>query len=90
MRCINISQLNKSIQNDTMSFIRKSNEDYTVKVANVAKCIAENKKPIVLLSGPSGSGKTTTAYRLGDELEKLGIKANIISMDNYFIPNKNI
>lgn len=90
MRYINISQLNKSIQSDAMAFIKKSNDDYTAKVATAAKSIAESCKPIVLLSGPSGSGKTTTAYKLGDELGKLGIKANIISMDNYFIPNKNI
>lgn len=90
MRCINISQLNKSIQTDAMAFIKKSNDEYTAKVAVVAKSIAENRKPIVLLSGPSGSGKTTTAFRLADQLEKIGIKANVISMDNYFIPNKNI
>ncbi|MCQ2465341.1 MAG: nucleoside kinase [Oscillospiraceae bacterium] len=90
MRCINISQLNKSIQSDAMGFIRKSNDEYIAKVSAVAKSIAESGKPIVLLSGPSGSGKTTTALRLADELGRIGIKANVISMDNYFIPNKKI
>lgn len=90
MRCINISQLNKSIQTDAIGFIKKSNDDYFSKVSSTAKSIAESRKPIVLLSGPSGSGKTTTALRLADELGKLGIKASVISMDNYFIPNKNI
>jgi len=90
MRCINISQLNKSIQNDAMGFIKKANDEYMAKVATVARSIADSGKPIVLLSGPSGSGKTTTAMRLADELGKLGIRASVISMDNYFIPNKNI
>lgn len=92
MRCINISQLNKSIKNDAMAFIKNANEDYMTKVENVAKCISEtvSKKPIILLSGPSGSGKTTTAYRLSDSLAKLGVNSHIISMDNYFIPNRNI
>ncbi len=90
MRCINISQLNKSIKTDAMAFIKKSNEEYTAKIAAVAKSIADNRKPIVLLSGPSGSGKTTTAFRLSDELKKIGIQSQVISMDNYFIPNKNI
>ena len=90
MRCINISQLNKSIKCDALEFIKKSNEDYMAKVAVVAKSVADSGKPIVLLSGPSGSGKTTTAMRLADELGKNGIKARVISMDNYFIPNKNI
>ena len=90
MRCINISQINKSIQSDVMEFIKKSNEEYTAKIAAAAKSVAESHKPIVLLSGPSGSGKTTTALRLADELKKIGINASVISMDNYFIPNKNI
>lgn len=90
MRCINISQINKSIQSDVMEFIKKSNEEYTAKIAAAAKSVAESHKPIVLLSGPSGSGKTTTALRLADELKKTGVNASVISMDNYFIPNKNI
>ena len=92
MRCINISQLNKSKKNDAMAFIKNANEDYMAKVENVAKCISEtvSQKPIILLSGPSGSGKTTTAYRLSDSLAKLGVNSHIISMDNYFIPNRNI
>ncbi|MDO5148801.1 MAG: nucleoside kinase [Oscillospiraceae bacterium] len=90
MRCINISQINKSIQYDVMEFIKKSNEEYTAKIAAAAKSVAESHKPIVLLSGPSGSGKTTTALRLADELKKTGVNASVISMDNYFIPNKNI
>ncbi len=90
MRCINISQLNKSIKNEPLDFIRKSNDDYNAKVSNVAKSIAESHKPIVLLSGPSGSGKTTTALRIAEALGKYGVKARVISMDNYFIPNKNI
>lgn len=92
MRCINISQLNKSIQSDAMGFIKRSNDDYINKVALVAKSISENieEKPLVLLSGPSGSGKTTTAFKISEELGKLGIESQVVSMDNYFIPNKNI
>ena len=37
MRCINISQLNKSIKNDAMDFIRKANDEYMAKIATVAK-----------------------------------------------------
>lgn len=92
MRCINISQLNKSIQTDAMGFIKKSNDEYMAKVAAVAKNIAEKveEKPLVLLSGPSGSGKTTTAYKISDALKKFGVESQIISMDNYFIPNRKI
>lgn len=90
MRCIDISKINKSIQTDALAFIKKSNDDYSGKVESVARSIVENRKPLVLLSGPSGSGKTTTAYRLKDSLKTYGVGAQIISMDNYFIPNKDI
>ena len=90
MRCINISQINKAASNDVVAFIKKSNTDYRNKIATVAKKISDDHKPLILLSGPSGSGKTTTAYRLKDELALININAHIISMDNYFIPNKKI
>ena len=38
------------------------------------------------IMGPSGSGKTTTEYRIADALVKKGIKAIVISMDDYFVP----
>lgn len=92
MRCINISQLNKSMQSDIMSFIKKSNDDYLAKTANAARIISENieEKPLVLLSGPSGSGKTTTAFKISEALAELGVDSQVISMDNYFIPNSKI
>ena len=42
------------------------------------------ESPIVLLSGPSGSGKTTTAMKVERELERRGVNAHTVSMDNYF------
>ena len=38
-----------------------------------------------LMSSP-GSGKTTTAMRLRDYLENLGVKVCLLSMDNFFLP----
>ena len=40
----------------------------------------------VCLTGPSGSGKTTTAMRLREYLENLGVKVCMLSMDNFFLP----
>lgn len=39
---------------------------------------------MILLSGPSGSGKTTTALKIEEALERIGISTHTISMDNYF------
>lgn len=46
----------------------------------------KGQKPIVCLTGPSGSGKTTTAMRLREYLENLGVKVCMLSMDNFFLP----
>ncbi len=40
---------------------------------------------LVLISGPSSSGKTTTAKRLVVQLQVLGLKPQIISLDDYFV-----
>ncbi|MBQ7465806.1 MAG: adenylyl-sulfate kinase, partial [Oscillospiraceae bacterium] len=47
---------------------------------------SRDKKPVVALTGPSGSGKTTTAMRLRDYLNNLGVKVCLLSMDNFFLP----
>ncbi|MDD2568733.1 MAG: nucleoside kinase [Clostridia bacterium] len=40
---------------------------------------------LVLIAGPSSSGKTTFTNRLGIELQALGLKPILISMDDYFL-----
>ncbi len=40
---------------------------------------------LVLISGPSSSGKTTTAKRLTVQLQVLGLRPQIISLDDYFV-----
>jgi uridine kinase len=53
---------------------------------NAAKRIADHRSQshVILLSGPSGSGKTTTALKIEEVLERMGIQTHTISMDNYF------
>ena len=40
----------------------------------------------VAIMGESGSGKTTTAMRLQEYLQNLGVKVCLLSMDNFFLP----
>ena len=40
----------------------------------------------LLVVGEPGSGKTTTAMRLKDYLENLGVTVCLLSMDNFFLP----
>ena len=57
-----------------------------VSSAAAAILSAGRERRIVALTGPSGSGKTTTAMRLRDYLENLGVKVCLLSMDNFFLP----
>jgi uridine kinase len=80
-------EIHGRMRSDLRGFIEECDAEYGEKVSGAARRIAETaeKSPIVLLSGPSGSGKTTTAKKIEQELEAMGIGTYAISMDNYFI-----
>ena len=80
------SELNRRAQTEPRLFLQESDRHFQKKIQWAALQMAANRKnsPIVLLSGPSGSGKTTTAMKLKEALEQLGIRAHTISMDDYF------
>ena len=87
MRVIDIENIVTNMKDDTR-FVLRCEEVFHDKISAAAASILMNKskKPLVCLTGPSGSGKTTTAMRLRDYLENLGVKVCLLSMDNFFLP----
>lgn len=87
MRVIDIENITTAMRDDTR-FVLRCEEVFHDKISSAAAGVLMNKqrKPIVCLTGPSGSGKTTTAMRLKAYLENLGVKVNLLSMDNFFLP----
>ena len=81
-----LQEINRRIDQDVNGFLEECDEQYTDKVKQAADAILTNlpHSPIVLLSGPSGSGKTTTALKIEERLENMGIETHTISMDDYF------
>ncbi|MFQ7452723.1 MAG: adenylyl-sulfate kinase [Flavonifractor plautii] len=81
-----LSEINEKIRRDPAAFLAECDAHYQERIhAAVDKILARMKEsPIVLLSGPSGSGKTTTAMKVERELERRGVNAHTVSMDNYF------
>lgn len=55
------------------------------KIASVADQVKALGCRIVLLAGPSSSGKTTTSKRLAVQLSAIGLRPQMISMDDYFV-----
>ena len=84
---IDIENIVTNMKDDTR-FVLRCEEVFHDKISSAAASILMNKgqKPIVCLTGPSGSGKTTTAMRLREYLENLGVKVCMLSMDNFFLP----
>ena len=82
-----LEMINKRVKADPEGFAVECEGIFNCRVAGAASMIAKRiaKSRVVLLSGPSGSGKTTTAQKICDALENLGIHAHSISMDKYFV-----
>ena len=81
-----LSEINFKTVSDPKGFMEECDERYRKSVTRAADKIIANVKnsPIVLLSGPSGSGKTTTAMKISESLEKRGVHAHYVGMDDYF------
>ena len=87
MRVIDLENINYAMRNETQ-FVLRCEEVFHDKISAAAAAILSNRqeKPVVALTGPSGSGKTTTAMRLQEYLQNLGVKVCLLSMDNFFLP----
>lgn len=86
-----LAALREDILRDPADFIARCDERYDRLVRETAGQIADHLKnsPIVLLAGPSGSGKTTTASRIRKSLEESGIRAHMVSLDDYYLDADN-
>jgi len=80
--------INKRAAEDPKGFALECEAIFNRKVAETAATIWEHTtitgSRVALLSGPSGSGKTTTAQKICDALENLGVHAHTISLDKYY------
>jgi len=81
-----LKQINEAIRSDPKGFAEECDAAFAKKVLDTANKIADNRAQshIILLSGPSGSGKTTTALKIEEQLDNMGVETHTISMDDYF------
>jgi uridine kinase len=81
-----LTRINEAIRRDPAAFAAECDAAFAKKVESAARKIAEyrGESRVILLSGPSGSGKTTTALKIEEQLDSMGIETHTISIDNYF------
>ncbi len=82
-----LEQINDAAISNPARMIDEVEGSYREHLRNIARNITERKTPVrvVMLSGPSSSGKTTTAHLLRDYLGTFGVRAVIISLDDFYL-----
>ena len=82
-----LEQINDAAISHPARMIQEVEGSYREHLRNIARNITERPSPvrIVMLSGPSSSGKTTTAHLLRDYLGDFGVRAVIISLDDFYL-----
>ena len=83
-----LSLINSRVVSDPVDFVEDCDAAFRRRIDRLAKRIIyrmwRTDCRIMLVCGPSASGKTTTAMKLDRALEKQGIVAHVLSMDNYY------
>ena len=81
-----LDEINLRTVRDPKEFMEECDAVYMQRLEEAVRRILDNKKrsPIILLSGPSGSGKTTTSMKIAEAMEKHGVCAHYVAMDDYF------
>ena len=75
--------INKRKIND---FINISETFQTKCISNIADKISQNKNvKVILIAGPSSSGKTTSSKKLALQLQAIGYKPQLISLDDFYV-----
>ena len=85
---IELSEINRALASDPAGYVAQCDALYQSRVEEAADVVLSrlNKSKVVLLAGPSSSGKTTTAGRIRAALERRGVYAHMVSLDDYYRP----
>ena len=86
-----LEYINDKAINNPQEFINECEGRYEKIISEITKKIVSAKgREIVMLAGPSSAGKTTTARRIKESLEKCGIKAYVLSLDDFYLNRDDI
>lgn len=82
---LTVNEINRLIKEDTDKIISDSEKRYSdiIKATSDKICLKDGRV-LVMVAGPSSSGKTTTSKLLKKEIETMGRKARMISLDDFY------
>lgn len=81
MRNIDISF---ATEQEKIDFINKCELEFEERLCRVSAKVVASGAESLLLSGPTCAGKTTTASKIIHDLEAVGRRVTVISLDNFF------
>lgn len=82
---LSVDKINTLIKDNPEKIIADSENRYSDLIKDTAKSINEKEgRVLVMVAGPSSSGKTTTSKLLKKEIECLGGRAKVISLDDFY------
>ncbi len=82
---LKVDRINTLIKEEPDKFISDCEKRYSSIIKNTAELINKKEgRALVMVAGPSSSGKTTTAKLLKKEIELLGGRAKMISLDDFY------
>ena len=87
-----LEQINDAALSRPAVMIGEVEDSYREHIKNIARNIVTHygKAKICMLAGPSASGKTTTAHFLRDYLGEFGVRATIVSMDDFYLGAEDV
>lgn len=82
-----LEQINDAALTRPEVMIEEVEDSYREHIRNIARNIVTHygTAKVCMLAGPSASGKTTTAHFLQQYLGEFGLKATIVSMDDFYL-----
>ncbi len=87
----NASDINRLIVKERVrEFIRINEAFHDRSITDIADAIYQKNSKIVLIAGPSSSGKTTFTNHLRIQLQVLGLKPVLVSLDDFYKNRSNI
>ncbi len=83
-RLVELSLINIAA-NSGQLLVDSCEAEYRQRIEDAADTLLAGQKHLVMLTGPSSSGKTTTSHKLADALRRRGKRAQVISLDDFFL-----